>query len=68
MLFFIKDVQCCDCGTENGVVAVIQPYLRHEVNSFRYVKSVSNQVQHFILHFDIISLICCRELGHSGQF
>ena len=35
---------CCDCGTENGVVAYLQPFLCGASTGFRYVKSVSNQV------------------------
>ena len=40
-----------DCGTENSVLAFIQPFLRRnhgdcfaEFDSFRYGKSVTNQV------------------------
>ena len=34
----------CDCGTENSVVAYLQPFLCHSSTSFRYGGSVSNQV------------------------
>ena len=33
-----------DCGTENSIVSFLQPYLCHDVNSFKYGASVSNQV------------------------
>jgi hypothetical protein len=36
---------CADRGTENGVLAFLHPFLRQAAEtSFRYVRSVSNQV------------------------
>lgn len=40
---------CSDLGTENSIVSFIQPFLRGVVTSFRYVKSVSNQVYIYII-------------------
>lgn len=34
----------CDCGTENSVIAYLQPFLTEDFASFRYGTSVSNQV------------------------
>ena len=49
-------ILCTDPGTENSVVAVIQPVLRHNgtdyfagSNSHRYGKSPANQVYYIIL-------------------
>ena len=37
-----------DCGTENSIVSFLQPYLCHDVNSFKYGASVSNQVYYMV--------------------
>ena len=50
----------CDCGTENTTLAFVHPFLRRNGSdcfageySFRYGKSVSNQVQHTSLAIEL---------------
>ena len=63
-----------DLGTENSNLAFIQPYLRRNhvdcfsgIDSFRYGKSVSNQVCLFYATLLLIIMIS-RELKHGGQY
>ena len=70
----------CDLGTENANLAFMQPFLRRhdtdcfaEFDSFRYGKSVSNQVCASIsktfrnaVSYGSISLLLYRELKHYG--
>ena len=66
-----------DLGTENSVIAVMQPMLRHNsldnlagVNSHRYGASTSNQVLCFITHGVRFAFskgfMICRGLKHFG--
>lgn len=43
----------CDMGTENSTIAFLQPFLRQDINSFRYGASVSNQVQVIYIKYHI---------------
>ena len=61
----------CDCGTENSVIAYLQPFLCKNSKSFRYGTSIANQVHIIIIHLVvqlsekyINQLLIHRELRH----
>ena len=60
-----------DLGTENSMIAIMQPMLRHNssdslsgANSHRYGTSTSNQVRHFAM--SSLHYVTFRGLKHSG--
>ena len=62
-----------DMGTENSLLSVVQPILRHYDSdrlsgkkSFIYGKSICNQVLRMILHVKMITFLHDRELRHYG--